>query len=1008
MARIVADRIQETSTTTGSGAYTLGGATLGFRAASVVCANGDTFTYHAEDIDNFGNLLGGWETGLGTWGTGGVLTRTTIYASTNANAAVVWASGTRRISLSLVSQASLGPTTAPTFTSTATTGTAPLTVASTTLVSNLNADLLDNQQGSYYQNASNLNSGTVPDARISGSYNGLVNLTGSGSVDFSNFLGLAADTVTTPSFTWTGDTTTGIYRPAASQIAFSIAGVQRGLFSAAGLVVTGEVSAPYIGVENSVATNGYGISLYGGASASQPTYGFMFQGTATFGTYGPVSGDWATYLTMNNAAGRGWIFKTSTGTAGNVAAISNTGAAQFASSVTATNFVSNVATGTAPLTVASTTLVSNLNANLLNGTARDTTFNSFGNGAIPIRSTQGYLYSNYFNCTADNQTVVPTRIAMETGTDGFIRWQTWAQFKSNLGASLTIDTTAENVLVAAGVTKTWDVWSAPIEIREVNRVGSFSSSSSSITGTTLTVGGTVGGTVVVGVEISGIGVTTGTTVTSFGTGTGGAGTYTVSVSQTVTTTAISATNNDKSSPSIAFHWGNRVAAAIRMNSTGDFELRGQDAGETGLQYKKLNASVIESKVATGTAPLVVASTTKVINLNADLLDGQDSTYYASIVQPQFTGPTNCAVYSKGTNGWGAFYSQGSGANWSYNFFGNVNSGELNRISSSPTGELFFGTGNGALTQFHIGNVASAVNYVRAQGSATGASVAISAQGTDANVGLNLASKGSGVVQINGSTAWHAGNDGSGSGLDADLLDGLDSTAFVTPTGTQTLTNKTIASPLITGALNESLGADITSASTIDLNSATGNMLRVTGTTTINTITLAEGAERHVRAGGAFVITYGANLILPGGVSITATSGDVFTFRGYAAGLVRCVNISYASGVVTPAGTQTLTNKTIVDTVFVVTGTTPAFTATNGGVQTWSLTAGSAPTDALTSGQSIIIVITPGAFSITWPTIIWTKQGGSGTAPTLFSAGKTMIVLWKVGTVLYGSYLGDTV
>lgn len=31
--------------------------------------------------------------------------------------------------------------------------------------------------------------------------------------------------------------------------------------------------------------------------------------------------------------------------------------------------------------------------------------------------------------------------------------------------------------------------------------------------------------------------------------------------------------------------------------------------------------------------------------------------------------------------------------------------------------------------------------------------------------------------IAGSTAWHAGNDGTGSGVDADTVDGLDSTAF---------------------------------------------------------------------------------------------------------------------------------------------------------------------------------------------------------------------------------------
>jgi len=107
-------------------------------------------------------------------------------------------------------------------------------------------------------------------------------------------------------------------------------------------------------------------------------------------------------------------------------------------------------------------------------------------------------------------------------------------------------------------------------------------------------------------------------------------------------------------------------------------------------------------------------------------------------------------------------------------------------------------------------------------------------------------------------------------------------------------------------------------------------------------------------------------------------------------------------------TETLTNKTITENVFAITGTTPALTATNGAVQTWTLTAASAPTSALTSGQSIILQITPGAFAITWPSVVFTKVGGSGAAPTLFSAGKTTIVLFRIGTVLYGSTLGDTV
>lgn len=57
---------------------------------------------------------------------------------------------------------------APTLQSTVATGTAPLTVASTTAVTNLNADYLDGQHGSYYSTAGNL-SGTLPSAVLGNS-----------------------------------------------------------------------------------------------------------------------------------------------------------------------------------------------------------------------------------------------------------------------------------------------------------------------------------------------------------------------------------------------------------------------------------------------------------------------------------------------------------------------------------------------------------------------------------------------------------------------------------------------------------------------------------------------------------------------------------------------------------------------------------------------------------------------------------------------------------------------
>jgi hypothetical protein len=99
---------------------------------------------------------------------------------------------------------------------------------------------------------------------------------------------------------------------------------------------TAAPSFQYIGVNPSGASNnGYGISLYGGASAG-PTYGIFFQGTSTYGTHGSVTGDWATYFTMNNDDTRGWIWRKTA--ASNVASLSAGGVFQINGSVRAPIF----------------------------------------------------------------------------------------------------------------------------------------------------------------------------------------------------------------------------------------------------------------------------------------------------------------------------------------------------------------------------------------------------------------------------------------------------------------------------------------------------------------------------------------------------------------------------------------------------------------------------------------------------------------------------------------------
>lgn len=61
----------------------------------------------------------------------------------------------------------------------------------------------------------------------------------------------------------------------------------------------------------------------------------------------------------------------------------------------------------------------------------------------------------------------------------------------------------------------------------------------SIAGTTLTVSAVTSGTIYVGAQVSGTGVTAGTTITALGSGSGGIGTYTVSASQSVSSTSLS-------------------------------------------------------------------------------------------------------------------------------------------------------------------------------------------------------------------------------------------------------------------------------------------------------------------------------------------------------------------------------------------------------------------------------------------------------------------------------------
>jgi hypothetical protein len=92
---ILADRVAETTTTTGTSSLALGGAFTGYRRFSAVMSTSDTTKYAAYAVDANGNPSGDWEVGIGTYSGTNTLTRTTVESSSNGGSAVNFAAGTK-------------------------------------------------------------------------------------------------------------------------------------------------------------------------------------------------------------------------------------------------------------------------------------------------------------------------------------------------------------------------------------------------------------------------------------------------------------------------------------------------------------------------------------------------------------------------------------------------------------------------------------------------------------------------------------------------------------------------------------------------------------------------------------------------------------------------------------------------------------------------------------------------------------------------------------------------
>ncbi|MDD5061126.1 MAG: hypothetical protein PHN44_02450, partial [Candidatus Marinimicrobia bacterium] len=269
-----------------------------------------------------------------------------------------------------------------------------------------------------------------------------------------------------------------------------------------------------------------------------------------------------------------------------------------------------------------------------------------------------------------------------------------------------------------------------------------------------------------------------------------------------------------------------------------------------------------STVATGTAPLAVSSTTLVSNLNADLLDGSHASVFTThnevtdLGTVSFTNSGTTANFISELESKGAFnnYHSIMKATWSYD--GNSDISDTGYGTFELAG-CVIETWTDNANDVTRGNIHVRVTRPTT-GSGGGKILVYNDQGTGYSPGWR---------QI-----WTSTTDGSGSGLDADLLDGHNTSYFqttltnpVTGTGTGTGTSgylpkftgtSTIGdSPVYTdgayvgiGTTNPSQKLDVngTTLATRYYIDSTSNYIDTTG----SYLTLQSGGNEIVIGGGA--------------------------------------------------------------------------------------------------------------------------------------------------------------
>jgi phage FluMu protein gp41 len=335
---------------------------------------------------------------------------------------------------------------------------------------------------------------------------------------------------------------------------------------------------------------------------------------------------------------------------------------------------------------------------------------------------------------------------------------------------------------------------------------------------------------------------------------------------------------------------------------------------------EIRAQTLESDVATGTAPLTIASTTKVANLNVDKLDDQEGSYYLAAANATGTlavnrGGTGAATFTDGGillgSGTSAITALGAASNGQIP----IGDGSTDPVLATLTGtsnEVDIANGSGSIT---VGLPASVTVTTALTISGTGASALdvggginagtgnVSLVGTDGKIEGPLSSTI--IDDLSGAnlTTLNASNISSGTLAAARLpakvtvtssdADALDVTGGLTiGSGDVALvgTDGKLSGPLSSTIIDDLSGANLTTLNAGSLSSGTVATARLgSGTASSDTFLRGDGSWAAAGGGAPAVLSKSADY------TVATSDGDIVLVLGTTSGGNVTITLYASSG-----------------------------------------------------------------------------------------------------------------